>query len=278
MDSSDQSCPPFRNIKLTIQYNGTKYHGWQRQISQISIQGVIEAALEKMTGEQVCLIGSGRTDTGVHALAQVANFHTDSKIPLEGFLKGLNSLLPEDIAILATSEASPGFHSTRDSICKIYCYHILVSDTKIPFWNERAWLLNRSLDIHSMEKALSPLIGTHDFSAFKASGSNAKTVIRTIYSCEIKAITGEIFPPSGGLHYMFTIAANGFLRYMVRNIVGLLVQIGLGTRSHEDMVNVLASKDRSLAGPTAPPQGLYLKQVFYDESEIPFIMDFMRKE
>jgi len=278
MDSSDQSCPPFRNIKLTIQYNGTKYHGWQRQIGQISIQGVIEAALEKMTCEQVCLIGSGRTDTGVHALAQVANFHTDSKIPLEGFLKGLNSLLPEDIAILATSEASPGFHSTRDSICKIYCYHILVSDTKIPFWNERAWLLNRSLDIHSMEKALSPLIGTHDFSAFKASGSNAKTGIRTIYSCEIKAITGEIFPPSGGLHYMFTIAANGFLRYMVRNIVGLLVQIGFGIRSHEDMANVLASKDRSLAGPIAPPQGLYLKQVFYDESEIPFIMDFIRKE
>ncbi|MCK4426072.1 MAG: tRNA pseudouridine(38-40) synthase TruA [Deltaproteobacteria bacterium] len=275
MHSSDQSCAPFRNIKLTIQYNGTKYHGWQRQIGQISIQGVIEAALEKMTGEQVCLIGSGRTDTGVHALAQVANFHTDSKIPLEGFLKGLNSLLPEDIAILATSEASPGFHSIRDSICKVYCYHILVSDTKIPFWNERAWLLNRSLDIHSMEKALSPLIGTHDFSAFKASGSNAKTGIRTIYSCEIKAITGEIFPPSGGLHYMFTIAANGFLRYMVRNIVGLLVQIGIRTRSHKDMANVLASKDRSSAGPTAPPQGLYLEQVFYDELEIPFIMDFM---
>lgn len=278
MDLPEQSCPPLRNIKLIVQYNGTRYHGWQRQIGQISVQGVIEAALEKMTGEQVYLIGSGRTDTGVHALAQVANFHTDSKIPLEGFLKGLNSLLPEDIAILATSEASPDFHSIRDSICKIYCYHILVSDTKIPFWNERAWLLNRSLDIHSMENALSSLIGTHDFSAFKASGSNAKTGIRTIYSCEIKAITGEIFPPSRGLHYMFTIAANGFLRYMVRNIVGLLVQIGLGKRSHEDMANVLASKDRSLAGPTAPPQGLYLKQVFYDKAEIPLIINDRRKE
>lgn len=278
MDPSDQSCPPSRNIKLTIQYNGTRYHGWQRQIGQISVQEVIQAAIEKMAGEQVCLIGSGRTDTGVHALAQVANFHTGSKIPLEGFLKGLNSLLPEDIAILATSEASPDFHSIRDSICKVYCYHILVSNTKIPFWNKRAWLLNRSLDIYSMEKALSLLIGTHDFSAFKASGSNAKTGIRTIYLCEIKPINWEIFPPSGGLHYMFTIAANGFLRYMVRNIVGLLVQIGLGTRSYEDMADVIASKDRSSAGPTAPPQGLYLKQVFYDESEIPSIMDSIRKE
>jgi len=270
MGSSGRSRLPLRNIKLTIQYNGTRYHGWQRQVGQISIQGVIEAALEKMTGEQVCLIGSGRTDTGVHALAQVANFHTDSKIPLEGFLKGLNSLLPEDIGILATSEASPDFHSTRDSICKIYCYHILVSDTRSPFWNERAWLLNRSLDLSSMETALPPLIGTHDFSAFKASGSNAKTGIRTIYSCEIKPMTWGIFPPSGGLHYMFTIAADGFLRYMVRNIAGLLVQIGLGKRPHEDMADVLASKDRSSAGPTAPPQGLYLKRVLYDESEIPF--------
>ncbi|MBW1671168.1 MAG: tRNA pseudouridine synthase A [Deltaproteobacteria bacterium] len=205
MDPSDQSCPPSRNIKLTIQYNGTKYHGWQRQVGQISIQEVIQAAIEKMTGEQVCLVGSGRTDAGVHALAQVANFHTDSKIPLEGFLKGLNSLLPEDIAILATSEAFPDFHSIRNSICKIYCYHILVSDTKSPFWNKRAWLLNRSLDIHSIEMAFPPLIGTHDFSAFKASGSNAKTGIRTIYLCEIKPIILGIFPSSGGLHYMFTI-------------------------------------------------------------------------
>ena len=273
MDPSDQSCHPSRNIKLTIQYNGTKYHGWQRQIGQISIQEVIQAAIEKMTGEQVCLIGSGRTDAGVHALAQVANFHSGSKISLEGFLKGLNSLLPEDIAILAISEVPPDFHSIRDSICKIYCYHILVSDTKIPFWNKRAWLLNRSLDIHAMETAFPPLIGTHDFSAFKASGSNAKTGIRTIYLCEIKPITWGIFPPSGGLHYMFTIAANGFLRYMVRNIVGLLVQIGLGIRSYEDMANVIASRDRSSAGPTAPPQGLYLKQVYYDKSEIPFIIN-----
>jgi tRNA pseudouridine38-40 synthase len=129
-----------------------------------------------------------------------------------------------------------------------------------------------------MEMALPPLIGTHDFSAFKASGSNAKTGIRTIYLCEIKPITWGIFPPSGGMHYMFTIAADGFLRYMVRNIIGLLIQIGLGRRPHEDMANVLASKERSSAGPTAPPQGLYLEQVLYDESEIPFIINDCRKE
>jgi tRNA pseudouridine38-40 synthase len=278
MEPSDQSCPPSRNIKLTIQYNGTKYHGWQKQVDHISIQEVIQTAIEKMTGEQVCLIGSGRTDAGVHALAQVANFHIDSKIPLEGLLKGLNSLLPEDIAILAISEAFPDFHSIRNSICKIYCYHILVSDIKSPFWHKRAWLINRPLDLYSMKAALPPLIGTHDFSAFKASGSNAKTNIRTIYLCEIKPITWKIFHPSGRPHYIFTIAANGFLRYMVRNIVGLLVQIGLGKRPHEDMANVIASMDRSSAGPTAPPQGLYLKQVYYDKSEIPFIINDHRKE
>ena len=278
MDPSDQSCTPSRNIKLTIQYNGTKYHGWQRQISRISIQEVIQTAIKKMTGEQVCLIGSGRTDAGVHALAQVANFHTDSRIPLEGFLKGLNSLLPEDIAILEASEVAPDFHSIRNSICKIYCYHILASKTKSPFWNKRVWLLNRNLDIDAMKMALPQLMGTLDFSAFKASGSNAKTSIRTIHLCEIKPISWEIFTPPGGLHYIFTIAADGFLRYMVRNIVGLLVQIGLGKRSYEDMASVIASRDRSSAGPTAPPQGLYLKHVYYDKSEIPFIINEHRKE
>jgi tRNA pseudouridine38-40 synthase len=278
MHPSGRFHPTYRNIRLIIQYNGAEYHGWQRQISRISIQEVIQTAIKKMTGEEVCLIGSGRTDAGVHALAQVANFHTDSKIPLAGFLKGLNSLLPEDIAISAASEVAPDFHSIRNSICKIYCYHILASKTRSPFWNKRVWLLNRDLDIHSMKMALTELMGTHDFSAFKASGSNVKTSIRTIYLCEIKPMVLEIFTPPGGLHYIFTIAADGFLRYMVRNIVGLLVQIGLGKRSYEDMANVIASRDRSLAGPTAPPQGLYLKQVYYDKSEIPFIINDHRKE
>jgi len=236
----------------------------------LTIQGVIETALEKMTGEQVRIIGSGRTDAGVHAVAQVANFHTDTEIPIEGLLKGLNSLLPRDIAILSASEISLGFHSIRDSICKVYCYRILVADTRIPLWEDRAWVLNRPLDLLSMERALPPLMGTHDFSAFRASGSSANTSVRTVYLCKIEAVTGEIFPPAEGIHYMFHIAANGFLRYMVRNIVGLLVQIGLGMRPHKDMTQVLASKDRSTAGPTAPAQGLYLKQVFYDESKIPF--------
>jgi tRNA pseudouridine38-40 synthase len=273
MDSSDRFRAASRNIRLTIQYNGTGYHGWQRQPGRTGIQEVIRAAIKKMTGEHVCLVGSGRTDAGVHALAQVANFHTGSKIPLGGFLKGLNSLLPEDIAISAASEVPPDFHSIRNSICKIYCYHILASETKSPFWNKRVWLLNRHLDIHSMKMALPQLMGTHDFSAFKASGSNAKTSVRTIYLCEIKPIALEIFTPPGGLHYIFTIAADGFLRYMVRNIIGLLVQIGLGKRSYEDMANVIASKDRSSAGPTAPPHGLYLKQVYYDKSEIPFTIN-----
>ncbi len=236
----------------------------------MTIQGVIEAALEKMAGEQIRIIGSGRTDAGVHALAQIANFHTNTDIPIEGLLKGLNSLLPKDIAILGVSEVSPEFHSIRDSICKVYCYRILVADTRIPLWEDRAWVLNRPLDLSSMKEAIPALMGTHDFTSFRASGSNAPTSVRTVYICKIETIIGEIFPPSGGIHYIFHIAANGFLRYMVRNIVGFLVQIGLGARSPRDMRQVLASRDRSSAGPTAPAQGLYLEQVFYDRSNIPF--------
>jgi tRNA pseudouridine38-40 synthase len=272
MDPIEQPSPLSRNIKLVIQYDGTRYHGWQKQIDAISIQEVIQAALIKMTGEQICLISSGRTDSGVHALAQVANFHTNSKIPPKGFIKGLNSLLPEDIAIVDALEVSPGFHSIRDSICKVYDYHLLASATKSPFWHNRAWVLKYSLDFPSMKKALAALVGTHDFRAFKASGSEVKSNIRTIYFCEIRQITEETFPPFAGSHYIFTVAANGFLRYMVRNIVGLLVQIGLGKGSYQDMANVIASKNRSLAGITAPPQGLYLKQVYYNKIETPFIM------
>ncbi len=239
----------------------------------MTIQGVIEAALEKMTGEHVRIIGSGRTDAGVHALGQVANFYTHTEIPTEGLLKGLNSLLPGDIAILDVSEVSPGFHSIRDSVCKLYCYRILAADTRVPLWRDRAWVLNRPLDLGSMKEAILPLRGTHDFSSFRASGSSASTSVRTVYLCEIESVTGEIFPPSRGIHYTFRIAADGFLRYMVRNIVGLLVQIGLGIRSSGDMTEVLASRDRSAAGLTAPAHGLYLEQVFYDRSDIPFPID-----
>lgn len=260
----------YKNIRLTIRYIGTRYHGWQRQVGSVSIQEVIETALQKMIGEKIRLVGSGRTDAGVHALAQVANFHTHTKIPLQGLHKGLNSLLPKDISIYSVSEVSPDFHSIRDSICKVYCYHVLVIETPNPFWEERAWTLKPPLDISSMEKALPTFIGTHDFSAFKAAGSEAKSSIRTVYRCQMEHITHNNFPPSEGPHYTITIAADGFLRYMVRNIVGLLVEIGLGKRSYEDVVRVLASKDRRAAGPTAPAQGLYLKQVYYNMSEIRF--------
>jgi tRNA pseudouridine38-40 synthase len=259
-----------RNIKLTIQYDGTRYHGWQRQAGSASIQEVVEDSLEKMTGSRVSLIGSGRTDAGVHALAQVANFRTESQIPLEGFMRGLNSLLPNDIAIVSATDVPLDFHAIRDAVCKVYCYHIIVGATRVPVWETRSWTLSRPLDVGCMIQALRSLKGCHDFSAFQASGSRVKGSRRTVYHLEIESLDREIFPPSGARHYVLTIAADGFLRYMVRNIVGLLVEIGMGRRHPDEAAAVLASRNRAEAGPTAPPQGLYLRRVFYGNEECPF--------
>jgi tRNA pseudouridine38-40 synthase len=263
-----------RNIKLTIQYDGTRYHGWQRQAGSTSIQEVVEDSLGKMTGSRVSVIGSGRTDAGVHALAQVANFRTESTIPLEGFQKGLNSLLPNDIAIVSATDVPLEFHAIRDAVCKVYCYHIIVGAMRVPVWETRSWTLSRPLDIDCMIQALGSLKGCHDFSAFQASGSRVSSARRTVYHLEIESLGRGIFPPTGARHHVFTIAADGFLRYMVRNIVGLLVEIGMGRRQPDEAAAVLASRNRAEAGPTAPPQGLYLKQVFYGDEECPFRKDW----
>ncbi len=256
--------PARRNIKLTISYCGTGYHGWQRQAGHLSIQQVLEEAIEKMTGERVCLKASGRTDAGVHALAQVASFRTGSAIPLEGFFRGLNSILPGDIAVLRVEEVPWKFHPIADALSKTYCYHLISSYSPLPLWRKRAWIMDKALDYEAMEQAVDYFVGTQDFSAFMASGSSVKNAVRTIYSCKIDVINGPLFPPTGGRHFLFTIAANGFLRYMVRNIVGLVVDIGLGKRKVADVAAVLASRDRSMAGPTAPAHGLYLMEVVYD--------------
>ncbi len=256
--------PKRRNIKLTISYCGTGYHGWQRQAGHLSVQQVIEEAIERMTGERICLKASGRTDAGVHAIGQVASFRTGSTIPLEGFLKGLNSILPGDIAILRAEDVPWKFHPIADAVSKTYCYHLISSRSPLPLWRKRAWIIDKSLDYRAMKQALAYFVGTRDFSAFRASGSSVKNAVRTVHFCDIEVMTNSLFPPTGGRHFLFTIAANGFLRYMVRNIVGLVVDIGLGRRKVADVVTVLASRDRSMAGPTAPAHGLYLMEVVYD--------------
>jgi tRNA pseudouridine38-40 synthase len=244
-----------RNIRLLLEYDGARYHGWQRQENADTIQEVVETALARLTGEAVKLIGSGRTDAGVHARGQVANFHTTSRIPLKAFHEGLNSLLPADIAVLAASEAPPDFHARKAAWAKTYEYRILNRPSRAPLHHNYAWWLAAPLDLRAMSQAAAALIGEHDFTAFRAAGSDNLNPMRRITQAEWRA-------PGGGWLY-FTITANGFLRGMVRSLVGTLVEIGKGKAPPELLEELLHSRDRHRAGPTAPPQGLYLVEVMY---------------
>lgn len=215
-----------------------------------------------MTDEKIRLIGSGRTDAGVHAIAQVANFHTTSGIPIDGFQRGLNSILPKDIAIISAEEVSNEFHALKDAVCKQYSYHIVSSSVRLPVWEGRAWVVTHKIDMEAVSRSLIYLKGEQDFAAFMASGSSVKTSVRRVFFVDFKQIYHE-FPPTDGMHYIFTIVANGFLRYMVRNIVGVLSMIWAGKIQPTDMQMIIASRDRAMAGLTAPPYGLYLERVIY---------------
>ena len=207
-----------RNIRLLLEYDGTRYHGWQRQKNAETIQALVETALARLTGEEVRLIGSGRTDAGVHALGQAANFHTMSRIPLKAFHEGLNSLLPWDIAVLEAQEADPKFHARKAARAKTYEYRILNRPTRSPLHHHHGWWIPVPLDLEAMAQAAAALVGEHDFTAFRASGSDNLNPVRLIYQAEWQT------HPGGWLR--FTITANGFLRGMVRSLVGTLVEIG----------------------------------------------------
>lgn len=247
-----------RNIRLHIQYLGTNYFGWQRQSDKKTIQGELEKALNRLTKENCNIIGSGRTDAGVHAICQVANLKTNSTIPITGFLKGLNSILPEDIAILHVEEAALDFHARKHAKNKLYLYRIYESEVRRPMLLNRAWMVRPPLNREAMIEACHFILGTHDFKAFQKTGSSVKTTVRTVTKCEIIDSTVE-----DERILEIQVAANGFLRYMVRNIVGLLVEIGRGKRSPQDVKDVLDAGIRLFHWQTAPPYGLYLKKVYY---------------
>ena len=246
-----------RNIRLLLEYDGTRYHGWQRQADAATIQQTLEEALARLTGEKVALIGSGRTDAGVHALGQVANFRTTSAIPLTAFHKGLNSLLPRDIAVLAATEAAPEFHARKSARAKTYEYRILNRETRSPLHHNYAWWIAPPLDLAAMAGAAAVLPGEHDFAAFRASGSDNINPVRRVLAASWRE------GPGGWLS--FTITATGFLRGMVRSLVGTMVEVGRGKAPPTMLAELLESGARHLAGPTAPPQGLYLVEVFYGE-------------
>jgi tRNA pseudouridine38-40 synthase len=244
-----------RNFKLTIEYDGTAYHGWQRQARDRTLQGTIESALLKMTNTPVNLIGSGRTDAGVHALGQVANFHCDTRLAPGAFLAGLNSLLPDDIVISRCMQVDEAFHARYDARGKTYTYRILNRPLSSAIDRHFTWWVRRPLDQKAMAAAIDHLIGTHDFKAFEGTGSPRDHTTRTVTRASLQ-------PGNRGC-LVFTISANGFLRYMVRNIVGTLVDVGTGKMVPEDVGRIRRSKDRGQAGATAPPQGLFLMEVDY---------------
>jgi tRNA pseudouridine38-40 synthase len=243
-----------KNIKLIIEYDGTNYSGWQTQKNAISVQGKLEDAIKTITGENIQLVGSGRTDGGVHALGQVANFHTNSTIPNDKFSCILNNALPDDIKIIHSEEVGLDFHSRFDAISKRYRYIIYNGKMPSPIYRNLSYHFKYDLDIDKMIRASKYLVGTHNFACFKGRKSVVKSTIRTIYYVDIRR-KGDFIE--------FVFEGNSFLRYMVRIIIGTLVKIGSGERDVSDMKKIIDSKNRNNAGPTAPPQGLFLEKVFY---------------
>jgi tRNA pseudouridine38-40 synthase len=244
-----------KNFKILIEYDGTAYHGWQRQKKDRTIQQEIENALSTMTAGRVTLNGSGRTDAGVHALGQVANFHCEADLSEAVFQKGLNSLLPADIVIKDCRLVDESFHARFDAKSKIYNYRIL--NAKIPpaIGRQYAWFIRKKLDIPAMRSTIPHIIGTHDFKSFEGTGSPRTHTTRNVMAAEL------IENKEGSL--IFQIEAEGFLRYMVRNIVGTLVDVGHGKITPAEVKDILGTKNRSKASPTAPPHGLFLMEVKY---------------
>jgi len=243
-----------RNIKIEIAYDGAGFSGWQAQAKDRTVQSVVENALTIILGHPVRVTAAGRTDAGVHALGQVINFTTGSSIPLQGLLKGLNSVLPGDVAILSTCDVPMAFHARYSAKSKTYVYVMDISPIRNPFLQRYSLHVGVPLDTDAMLSASHLLMGEHDFASFQAAGSEVKTTVRTITAAEVVTKGDRVY---------IWMQGSGFLRHMVRNIAGTLLQIGLGRLDPPDMQRIMDLHDRSHAGPTTQPQGLYLVRVDY---------------
>lgn len=246
---------PGRNICLTLEYDGSQFFGWQRQPGRPTIQGTLEACLQRLTGEPIVVHGSGRTDTGVHALGQTANFRTSARLPLKAFQAGLNSLLPPSIVVTQAVEVPWEFHARYHAKAKTYEYRILNRPYPSALYRHYCWWLPRPLELSWLQEGARLLVGEKDFAAFQSSGSVVRTTVRVVTAASWEAY------PGGWLH--FRITANGFLRGMVRAIVGTLVEVGWGKRPLAQVEQLFLTPHRSLAGPSAPAAGLYLVEVLY---------------
>ncbi|HEY0839366.1 MAG TPA: tRNA pseudouridine(38-40) synthase TruA [Vulgatibacter sp.] len=245
-----------RTIKLTLEYDGTDFVGWQVQPNGRSVQEALEAALSTLLGEPARVVGSGRTDAGVHAGAQVASLRTGRDLPLRAFVQGMNGLLPRDVAVVRAEEAPPGFDARRSASGKRYVYRISNRPVRSPLRRRTHWEVFQPLDRAAMREAAGHLLGEHDFSAFRAADCPAPTTVRTLRRLDV--LDGE-----GEDEILVVAEATAFLKQMVRNLAGTLVEVGLGKREAGSMPALLEGRDRTRAGRTAPPQGLVLDEVFY---------------
>ncbi len=243
------------SIKLIIEYDGTNYCGWQFQPNGLTVQEVLEGGLLKLLGEPVRLRSSGRTDAGVHAKGMVAVFTTSRELPPAAYSHGLNNLIPSDMAIQSAQEVPALFNPRADARGKLYRYTILNSPTRAPLSRFTSWLIKEELDLFAMREAACFFIGEHDFRAFQAANCAAKTTVRTITGLDITATPGGFIE--------IDVRGTGFLRNMVRIMVGTLVAVGRGRMDRGSVAGLLAQGDRSLSGATAPPQGLCLVEVYY---------------
>ena len=245
---------PGKNFKLIIEYDGSDYCGWQRQPKQSSIQETLESVLQRMTRESITLHGSGRTDAGVHALGQTAHFKCRTRLSPEELQKGMNRLLPGDIAVRSCQAVPLDFHARFSSRWKRYRYRICNQAVKQAVGRQYAWQIYRPLDVEAMAQGTRHLVGQHDFKSFESSGSPRAQTVRDVMEASWQMKND---------HLEFDILANGFLRYMVRNIVGTLVAVGMGKMEADDIPALLTAADRRLAPATAPPHGLFLVHVEY---------------
>ena len=248
-----------RNIALKLMYNGTAYHGWQVQKNAVTVCETLQKAIGKITGETVHLTGCGRTDAGVHAECYVANFQTESQIPLDRLPFAINTHTPVDIAVQAAYQVPKEFNAIGSCIKKEYTYRIYNSRIKNPFYVNRAYFYPKKLDENFLNRAAHMFVGTHDFAAVRSVGTETKSTVRTIHYCDVTR-NGELLE--------LKVCANGFLYNMVRAITGTVLYAAEGKFLPEDIPGILERGDRTAAGPTVPPGGLYLTKLWYEDERL----------
>ena len=248
-----------RNLAMKLMYNGTAYHGWQVQKTQVTVGETLERAVGMVCGHKVHITGCGRTDAGVHAEAYIANFRTDSRIPVDRLPFAVNTHTPEDIVVQAAYEVADDFNAIGSCLKKEYTYRIYNSRIKNPFYVNRAYFYPKRLDEELLDRAARAFEGTHDFKAVRSVGTETKTTVRTIYYCRV-ARQGDLLE--------LKVCANGFLYNMVRAITGTVLYAAEGKLTPEDIPAILDSGNRTLAGPTVPPGGLYLTKLWYEDERL----------